>query len=89
MTPVITPVAALKVQASDGFPAAEIVTVPPDGAVAVIAAELAPTATAEFADALNTGVLSVFPVGAATVCVVEGKEATLSPAKLVATTLTT
>jgi hypothetical protein len=89
LTPVITPVVALKVHASDGFPAAVIVTTPPDGAVAVIAAELAPTATAELADALNTGVLSVLTVGAATVCVVEAADATLSPTKFVAATFTT
>jgi hypothetical protein len=86
---VITPVVALNVHASDGFPAAVIVTVPPDGAVAVIGAEFAPTATAALADVLNTGVLSVLTVGAATVCVVEADDASLSPTKFFATTLTT
>lgn len=88
-SPLMTPVAALKVHAPIGFPTAEIVTVPPDGAVAVIGAEVAPTATAEFAEALKVGVLSVVATGASTVRVVDEGDGALSPTKFVAITLTT
>jgi hypothetical protein len=44
-----------------------MITSPRDGAVAVITADVAPTLTAEFAEALKTGVLSVVVAAAAIV----------------------